>query len=239
MYPLIRANGVTYNKLPVLTYKDKLMLRQRGIIRKQMPIIPKVEGSELRRNQFYAMFVKYGIYNMRHYYITATNLMTPVVFLLMTLVSVRIIKERVIDHALWMSLTRVDLNTITLINADVRNNSVALHLAAFVNDIGLGHHTARFIPHEMGMFLYNFASVNMFFYTRHMAMAFSVAQNDNTTVWFNGQFGHSMAMGLQTVYDTFLKSKNLRLFCYNNPIPVAANEVNIYLDVARIVFIIN
>lgn len=210
----------------MLTSKDKLMLRQKGITRKELPIIPKVFGSELRKNQFYAMFVKYGIYYMRHYYITATNLMTPVIFLLMTLFSVRIIKERVIDHSLWMSLTQMDLDTRTMISEAVPNSSIAATVNDFINDIGRPRHTSRFIQQDMGNYLSAFATANMFYYTRHMAMAVSVDATENITVWFNAQFVHSLSVGLQTVYDSFLKTKNLRLFCYNNPLPKAANEVS-------------
>lgn len=217
---------MTLNKLPMLTTKDKLMLRQKGITRKEMPIIPKVVGSELRKNQFYAMFVKYGIYYMRHYYITATNLMTPVIFLLMTLFSVRIIKERVIDHSLWMSLTQINLVTRTIISEAVPNSSTAATLNNFINDIGRPRHSSSFIEQEMGNYLSAFATKNLFYYTRHMAIALSVDATENVTVWFNAQFVHSMSVGLQTVYDAFLRTKDLRLFCYNNPLPMAANEVS-------------
>lgn len=230
---LTRANGVTLNRIPTLSIKDRNLLRNRGIIRKEMPPVQKVTDSVLRKNQLLAEFVKYGLYHLRHYYITATNLLTPVLFLLMTLTSVRIIKERVIDHSLRISIAQLDMDTVTLIYSAVPNSSTSLVLEDYIKSLehtqpNVKQHLVRFIEKEMGPFLATYASKNLDFYTRHMAMALSLDKYLNVTLWFNAQFGHSMAMGLQLIYDAFLQQKNLSLACYNNPIPVPANEVGGY-----------
>lgn len=184
----------------------------------------KITGSLLRKNQMYAMFVKNGLYFLRHYFVTATNLLTPVIFLLLTLISVSIIKERVMDRSLLMSLTKVDLNTLTVIYSEIPERTFTYSFAELINRLS-PFHEATFIDKKMGKFLFEFSMKNLFVYTRHMPIALSLDANDTATLWFNGQFLHSMPIGLQMAYDTYLKEKNLKLFVYNNPIPVPANEV--------------
>lgn len=171
------------------------------------------------------MFVKYGLYYLRHYYVTATNLLTPVIFLLMTLTSVSIIKDRVMDRPLLMSLTKVDLSTLTVIYSEIPERPFTYSFAELVNRLN-PYHEASFIDQEMGAFLFKFSKKNLFFYTRHMPLGLSLDYNDSATIWFNGQYLHSMPIGLQLAYDTYLKDRNLKLFVYNNPIPVPANEVS-------------
>lgn len=219
-----RANGVQLNQLPDLLEKDRLLLKKKGVIGRDTANVAKLTGPLLRKNQIYAIFVKNGLYYLRHYYVTATNLLTPVIFLLMTLISVSIIKERVMDRALMMSLTKVDLNTLTLIYSDIPQRPFTFSFEELVNRL-TPCHQATFIDREMGSYLFEFSQKNLFFYTRHMPIGLSLDANETATIWFNGQFLHSMPIGLQMAYDTYLKERNLKLFVYNNPIPIPANEV--------------
>lgn len=224
------ANGASLNNHVNLSEKDLALLREKKLTLVDPLIPPLTTGMALRKNQFYAMFIKYGLYYLRHYYLTTMNLLAPILVLLLILITVNMIKERMFDRKLRILLSKMDTDTLNLVETHDPVSEFALLYMDIVRKQG-DEHNITFIRDDMSTYVFQTAKKQFIFYSRHMPLAVSVLPNNKCIAWFNGQFLHSMPMSLQLVYDTVLRSLDLKIRVANNPIPLQSKEVRIGFDI--------
>lgn len=185
----------------------------------------------LIRNHWYSMFLKHYFYALRNYSTTILKLLTPTIFMLLTMAAISAFDRVRVLPALPIELSLFDFRTHSLIGRNFTGDNELLYkfmdrYASEVERTG-AQHTSRRIEEDVGVYLLRIARRDFAKFTRHYVVSASVDEED-IVAWFSNQYYHTAPVSLQLVYNALLaaatNSDKYRLTLRNYPLPFTRTD---------------
>lgn len=216
--------------LPVPSEDDFAMDSETGSTISILDPPELLRGSALRTSQWLAMFMKIYFYSIRNYMITILKILTPTIFILLTIVAARAFARVTKLPALPIDMTTYQFRTETvmqrnfiedspLIASVMENYRSLIESSQFQHNVGqtdenIDSHLLRIGRHQFADFTRNYVISGVFGPSRIVAL-------------FSNQYHHTPAITLQHTYNGLLRAvagPQYRLTVRNYPLPFTRGE---------------
>lgn len=189
-----------------------------------------LRGRALRNSQWLAMFMKIYFYSIRNYMITILKIITPTIFVLLTIIAARAFARVTTLPSIPMDMSLYDFRTETVMQRNFTGeNSFIINVMEryrdSIQDTRYGREVRQtvenIIPHLLRIGRGNFAE-----FTRNYVISASFAESQIVAL-FSNQYFHTPSVTLQHIYNALLKATagpNHHLTLRNSPLPLTRGE---------------
>lgn len=190
-----------------------------------------LQGRQLRNSQWLAMFMKIYFYSIRNWGFTLLKIVTPTIFVLLTVVAARAFARVTRLPDIPVNMTLYDFRTETIVQRNFDPIEAPV-MATILNNYRTSlnesgeHRNVRetnefIIPHLLRIGRNDFAE-----FTRHYLISASFSEEEIVAL-FSNQYYHTTAIAVQHIYDAILRSiagSEFSLRLRNYPMPFTTVE---------------
>lgn len=189
-----------------------------------------LRGSALRNSQWLAMFMKIYFYSIRNYMITLLKIVTPTVFILLTIIAARAFARVTILPPIQMDLSLYEFRTETVSQRNFTNNNsfIASVMNQYKSAVRTTHYNnnLRLTDENIDSNLLRIGRHEFAEFTRNFVISASFSE-ERIVALFSNQYHHTTAVTLQHVYNALLKATagaNHSITVRNYPLPFTTGE---------------